>query len=150
MMKAYLKSLKIIHIALCFGVAFFIGVAYFLHYMGSLEALNSGLPAIFDFLVPTFAFLSPLAGVLYFNKKVNEIKLSEDALEKRKLDYRAALIVKWAFIEGPAFFAIVTYLLSPNYLHLIMAGIVLVFLIIQHPTDYRLCNDLDVDPKECV
>ncbi len=147
-MKEYLKSLKIIHIALSVGIAAFIGIAYYFQISIGFGAYDPSLSSIFSILVPLFAFLSPSIGVLYFNKKIKQMKSKNNSLEEKKLNYRMVYIIKLASIEAAAFFAIVTFLLLADYVFLIMAGIVLIFLIIQHPTDYRLSADFDIDPKK--
>jgi len=70
MMKAYLKSLQTIHMALCIGVAFFMGVAYYVHTNELLAIESGGLPELCVYLVPAFAFLLPSIGVIIFNKKL--------------------------------------------------------------------------------
>jgi len=147
-MKEYLKSLKIIHIALSVGVASFIAIVYFLQTIGGLGIYDETLSSVFMILVPLTAFISPSVGVLLFNKSMKEMKVNDYSLEEKKQNHKSAYIVKLALIEGAAFFAIVAFMLITDYVFLIMAGVVLIFLIIQHPTDYRLSEDFDIDPKE--
>ena len=147
MMKEYLKSLRLMHISLCILLAVFLTASYFIVNGKILGIDETLLSPVFDYLNPLFAFVLPSLGILLFNKSVQSMKKGNASLEERKVIYKTALIKKFALIDVPVFFAIFVFLLSQNYTHLILGGIVFIFLIIQYPADYRVSEDLEVDPK---
>lgn len=147
-MKKYLKSLKLMHISLSLLLLVLLVASYFMVYSKLLGIDNSLLSPIFDYLNPLFAFILPSLGILLFNKSVKSMKEGNASLDEKKVIYKAALLKKFSLIDVPVFFAIFVFLLTQNYTHLILGGIVLVFLFIQHPADYRVSEDMGVDPKE--
>jgi hypothetical protein len=49
--------------------------------------------------------------------------------------FQTALIIKYALLEGPALIGIVAFNNNGNLLYLIISGILLLYLIIQRPTN---------------
>jgi len=74
---------------------------------------------------------------------LNALK-DEPGLSKKLADYRSALIVRWALVEGPSFFAIVSYLLTGNYLLLGFAIILIAIFILIMPSSSKLDSDLEL------
>jgi len=50
-----------------------------------------------------------------FNKKIKSIPVT-DAASQRLAAYRAAAITRWATIEGPALFSLISFLITGNML----------------------------------
>jgi len=124
----YFKSIKIVHIALVIGIVFFTLISVFLQISGFGtvgQEINNGLLL----LVPIFALIGIFASNLVFRKKLKGIREKSNLKEKME-DYRSALIIKLALIEGPSFFTVVAYLLTGNYIFLgIVVVLIIVFLI---------------------
>jgi hypothetical protein len=103
----YFKSIKIVHLALVIGVVFFALVSVFLQIngFGTLgELINNGLLLI----IPLLALIGIFGSNFIFKKRLRKI-VDKTNLNEKMEDYRSALILKFALIEGPSFFAIVAY-----------------------------------------
>ena len=134
-MQEKIKTLKIIHLALCAGLI----MAYIiLGQITSLEALK--LPEIDNaslvyLLIPFAAF--SVSNVLFKLqlKKVNP-KVS---IEENLPVYQTACIMRWAILEGAAFMLLI---LKKEF---IVFGILLiVYLLLLHPTGDKIKKDLNI------
>ncbi|MDC8006074.1 MFS transporter [Aureisphaera galaxeae] len=99
-MEEKIKPIKIIHIALCVGAAF----AYY--FFGDLQTLDFlKIPKVDASSVPFL--LMPLAAVLLGNLLYKQQLKNSDptmSLEEKFPVYQSASIVRWALLDGAAFF----------------------------------------------
>lgn len=142
----YFKSLKIVHIALVMGVVFFALISVLLQIKGFGtvgQEINNGLLLV----VPTFALIGIFASNFVFKKKLNGIRDKSNLKEKME-EYRSALIIKLALIEGPSFFTVVAYLLTGNYMFLGLAVVMIIVFLIYTPNQTKFINDLELTKIE--
>lgn len=145
--KDFFSAIQIVHLALMTGVIFPGVLAFYFHYSGfemkGGEEMNLGL----IYIVPVFT----VAGV-FASKKVFQQKLKDCIAKpnlKEKLDnYRSALILKFALIEGSSFFALIAYFFTGKLLYLGFAGLLLVVLISYRPSKEKLIIDLELNQIE--
>ncbi len=141
--KEFFNGLSIVFYALIIGLVFFALVSFYLQQnnFGKTE-MN-----IFKYIVPIFIYGAFRGGSILFKKQVNNAIPKTDLLEKLIL-YRSALIVKYALLEGAAFFAIVAYLLTGEVLHLALAGISILAFLFSIPSIAKTENDLELNQDE--
>jgi hypothetical protein len=72
----------------------------------------------------------------------------KNSLSEKLTDYRSVVIVKLALLEGPAFFAIVSYLLTADPLFLGIAAFMIVLFFINRPGREKLVQDLELSQKD--
>ncbi|MBO9586985.1 MAG: MFS transporter [Flavobacterium sp.] len=131
-MTEKIKTLQIIHLAICAGTI----IAYFIVGDISLETLHVPIidsASVLYLVIPILAFV--LSSIL-FKAQLKQIdpKLK---LEDKLPIYQAASIMRWAVLEGAAFLIL---FLKPEF---ILFGILLiVYLIFLRPTEDRITNDL--------
>ncbi|MFH6994685.1 MFS transporter [Flavobacterium sp. FlaQc-48] len=132
-MTEKIKTLQIIHLAICAGTI----LAYFFIGELSIEKLKN-IPVI-DSSSIVYVFIPVLAFVLstfLFKSQLKQIdpKLKTEA----KLPiYQAASIMRWAVLEGAAFLIL---FLKPDF---VLFGIlIIIYLIFLRPTEERINNDL--------
>ena len=83
-----------------------------------------------------------------FARNVSDIRNSSvNTLEKLNL-YRTALISYMGLCEAPALLAFVFFLLTNNYLLLLIGAIMLLAMAIKFPSRERLIADMSLDGKE--
>ena len=71
-------------------------------------------------------------------------------LGQKLIDYRSATITRFALVEAPSLFAIVTYFLTSDILFLFYTGLSLVLFFYNRPTPEKTAEDLNLDPTERV
>ena len=143
--NAFLKILSIIHLALCSGV-FIFGIIMFSK-MKSTEIILDDSADIFKYIIPSAAIIAFFLSNFLFKSQLNSI--SENAELKEKLiKYQSASIIKYAVLEGVALFSIVIYTSTNNFLYLLIASGLLLYLILQRPTSSKIISDLDLKGNE--
>ncbi|AUC75777.1 MULTISPECIES: MFS transporter [unclassified Olleya] len=132
-MQDQLKVFKIIHLALVVGLI----VAYF--FLGNISALSQlKLPTLDNasmiyIILPVAAFLiSNLMFRLLVSKIDNTLSLKE-----KIVPYQSASIVRYAIIEGTAFFILI---IKPDFI--IFGILLIVYLALLMPTEQRIKRDL--------
>ena len=132
-MKPTIKSLQIIHLALCAGV---IIVYLVLNNIKSISAIFS----IPDISIEDYIFIAiPIIAVILSNFLYKTLlkKIEKNDNEDTKfMQFQNASIVRWALLEGVAF---VILFIKPEF---ILFGIlILMYLILLRPTEERFKND---------
>lgn len=98
-------------------------------------------------LVPIFFLVTYFLGNLVVNKRIKLAK--EDKQLKNKLEiYRSANIIKYAMLEGTAFFAIITYLLTGELLLLGFAVMMMLLFATYYPSKEKLIKELELNREE--
>ena len=146
----YLKSLRLVYFALAMGIVAFSLVALLLNNLnGSLSGDDlkpeEKTPFLIVLVVITGAIF--LAYKAYVPKKLAIIQ-NLPSLEKKLTAWREIIILQGAFIEAPAFFAIVLFMLLGISALLIwpIAGLVLFWL--TQPNSDKLIADTNLSPSE--
>lgn len=143
----YFKEIQTIHIALMIGILFFGAIACIMNYLAGKITDDKTLENI---LIPFVAFfvIAEVAGSqLFFKIKLKDCK--KQVSLKDKLDgYRSALIVKFAMVEGAAFFAIIAFFLTGNLLFLGFIILLFFVFLFYKPTRLKLIEDLKLSLSE--
>jgi hypothetical protein len=93
-------------------------------------------------LVPAIAVSGAFASNFIYNKKIGELT-SLESLKDKVMGYQTACIIRYALLEGPALFGIVSYMQSGNLLFLIIAGALIVYFVSLRPTKEKIEMDLN-------
>ena len=145
--KQYLKALNIVHAALLLGAVLFAAMTLFLNQTNGIAQKDAEMENIFLVMVPLFFLGSFVANYILIPKRLEKDRKEKDL--SSKLDsYRATQIVKFAIMEGPAFFAIVTFLITGSYLLIGFAGMIMVLFATYFPTKEKIVNELELNRKE--
>ena len=142
-----LKTLSIIHLALVGGILAF-GIFKFIN-NGTFVA-NADPKDVFIYVIPVVAAFGYFMSQFMFKKQLLAIDRT-DTLTLKLAKYQAASIVKYAFIEGPAFLAIIAYGFNGNALFLVIAIFLVVYLFMQKPNQKKFMEDVPLtieDKKE--
>jgi len=145
--KSFLKTLGLLHIALCAGIGLFAAFVI-LQSEGFKVASDQSSP--FIYIVPLIAMLGYFGNTFIYKNLIQNLPREED-LRKKLQRYQIANIIKYALIEGPAFLALGIYYIEQNALYLVIAICLLIYLIVQKPSFEKLKNELKLsleDEKE--
>ncbi|MDG1175986.1 MAG: hypothetical protein P8N07_09350 [Flavobacteriales bacterium] len=138
--KQYLRSMQLVHIALLVGMIVFAGVTY---YMNPSTEVNFSESGAFLFVVPIVILLGILIGNFIFKKLINRT-FKQNSLKTKLDNYLSALIIKFAFIEGPSLLALVAYLLSGNLVYLLFAVALMIYFFTLKPSKQSIINTLNL------
>ena len=140
-----LKTLSIIHLALCSGV-FIFGFIMFSK-IKSTEIILDDSNDIFKYIIPSAAIIAIFLSNFLFKNQLNSITENTEIKEKL-VKYQSASIVKYAVLEGTALLSVVIYSSTTNFLYLLIALGMLLYLIVQRPTLSKIISDLDLKGNE--
>ena len=105
------------------------------------------LEVIFIGITTVVAISGIFAGNMIFRKRLEQL-IELKNLNEKLTGYQSALIVKYALIEGPAFFTVVAYLLTANVLFPVIAVFLVVVMVLSAPRKDKLITDLNLSMKE--
>ncbi|MFB9079138.1 MFS transporter [Flavobacterium procerum] len=132
-MTEKIKTLRIIHLAVCAGVL----LIYFMVGNISIEHLKK-IPAI-DSSSVVYVFIPILAVVLgnfLFKSQLKQID-KKKSIESQLPIYQSASIMRWAVLEGAAFLIL---FLKPDFV--LFGFLIIIYIIVLRPTEERIKNDL--------
>ncbi len=145
--KEYFKIISIFHFALALGITVFGLVISFLVADFQHPDNESDFAKILVYLVPGLLIVGIVASKMVFSNRLNILKDEMDF--KLKLEkYREALIIRYALLEGPGIFALVSVFLTNNSEYLIYAAAMLIFILIKKPSIKSAINELELDQTE--
>ena len=145
--KEYFKLISIIHTGLVLGVILFGAiVCLFIVDFQHVDS-QSGLANLFVYLVPGLIMAGIIASNVIFRIKLNNLLNSEELIVKMEV-YRRASIIRYAFIQLPALFALMVIFMTSDINYLVYAGLMIILLIIKRPTLKLAISELRLDQKE--
>jgi hypothetical protein len=140
-------QLQVIYIALLAGMLLFGGISVFLVHIQIAGLTNSTLEKPLQIIALLMAVISVGMAFTLFNKRILQIAPDANAGERISA-YRSAAIMRWAFVEGPALFSIVCFLLTGKYLFLALTGILILVFTATAPVKTKIIQQLQLDDTE--
>lgn len=142
--KAFFKTMALIHAALCMGLLIFTIIAYFLNQ--SFEAVMD-TSDVFIYLVPIVSVSGYFLSQFIFQKQLQAID-SNDTLANKLSKYNTASLIKYVLIEGPAFIALAGYFMNGNAMYLVIAFALILYLYTQRPKVHKIIQELPLSYEE--
>lgn len=135
----FLKTISILHLMLLMGLLVFAGFLLF-EFDGALMPtfdMNDTLLLIY----PVVA-IAVIIGSQALFKNVLASKENDTDLKVKLANYQTASIIKYAIIEGPAFFGFVMTTATGNTTYAAIAGVLIVYFLLQKPSLNKIESDL--------
>lgn len=126
-----LKGLRILTTALSVGVVIFTLVSVGINQFNG-PFLQEEIKKVSSFLLPLMTGLALLALLMaryLYQQRIRAIREGNDDLKGKMDNYRAAVTLYLAICEGMALFSVVLFLLSGDYLLLIITGAMLLLML---------------------
>lgn len=143
----YFKSLKIVFYSLVIGQVLFGLISFFLVNTNNFKSDGADLKSVFIYIIPFFVLVGFLLSNLIFKNKLKAIDRKSGLMIKLN-DYRSALVVRYAVLEGPSLFAIITYLLTGDTIFLLFAIFIILYFLTIGPNSNKAIRDLELDSKD--
>jgi len=137
--KKFVKILVFIHLSLFMGQVLFAAVCLFISVRPVLDL--KPVNDVFFFIAPFLILSGILAGSFLFKTLKAKVAEKQTLIEKLRA-YQTAMIVRFAFGEGPSLFGLVCFLLTHNLYYLFCVGVNLIYFIIIRPTKFNIHDDL--------
>lgn len=143
----YFRSLTIVFYALIIGQVFFGLISLFLVTTNNFKLDGADLRSVFIYIIPVFALGGFISSNLVFKNRLKAID-KESNLEIKLADYRAALVVRYALLEGPSIFAIVVHLVTGDTIFILLAAFIVLYFLTIRPNKEKAVSDLNLDTNE--
>jgi len=139
--KSFLKTLTILHFSFFGAMLFFAGVAYFINQNHTVD-INK-VEIINLMILVVIGLVGVFGGQLAQKKNLEKAK-NQSSLRHKLGIYQTSALIKYAFLEGPALFAIVLYLQSSEFIYLLFAVILMIYFITLRPTKEKIIKSLQL------
>lgn len=143
--KEYFRALQIIYAALIAGQVLFGLIAVLVLKNSGAFIAEVDILKIFSILVPVVVVAGIAGSHFVFRSRLLKLKALKEIKEIMP-QYRAALVVRYAFLEGPSFLSILSYLMTGNSFFLIVAALIIVLFLMLKPSRERAVNELALNP----
>ena len=141
-MQSQVRLLRILHLAIVMSQIIFAVMV-----VGLSEKFEMKFNIEEDILViiiPVTILIFIVVANLIF-KKLLEMARAEQDVSTKLAKYRAASIVRFAFMEAPTLLSCVLFFMSDNLLYILCAGLMIIIQLFFHPTKERVASDLVMD-----
>jgi hypothetical protein len=146
--RQYFSILSTLHRAFLIGQVLFAVAAVAVRTTGQMEVdAGKELGEILPIVALGLAIAGVAASHFLFSKRLETLR-QRDGLAQKLQDYRSALILRWALLEGPVMLAIIAYMLTGNFLLLILIAAVVILFIFFRPSRSRALQDLQLPHDE--
>lgn len=120
------------------GLILFCAIAFFLHNSGAFEPVAKDLDHPLQVIVIILAAAGFFIGNNYFKRKVLQQAQEPQIPQDKMAIYRHASIIQWALLEGPAIFAVISFVLTGNFAFLALAATVLILFTLAFPARQKI------------
>lgn len=145
-----LKGLRILTAALSIGVVIFTLVSVGINQFNG-PFLQEEIKKVSSFLLPLMTGLALLALLMaryLYQQRIRDIREGNDNLKGKMDKYRAAVTLYLAICEGMALFSVVLFLLSGDFLLLVITGAMLLLMLGRLFAIRGVANELNLSWQE--
>ncbi len=142
----YIKSLKIVHNALLIGQFLFLAVSIFIVAKNS-PVVSSSLDKTLQVAALVISFAAVFASANIFKNRLAAISSITEVTDKGN-QYRAANIIKWSLIEGPAIFVIICFFITGNYSFAALALALIIYFFLSGPSKIKMMLQTQLSEQE--
>lgn len=136
-LKELYNSIKILPLALIAGLCMISGIMI---YMKQGQDASDNFGGLFVIIIALIAATGFILGSFLFRKRIAD-SMGKTMIEKLVI-YRQATIIRFALLEGPGILSIVLFFLSGNYLYMVITGAMVLFMLLNKPTDDMIAQHL--------
>ena len=135
--KELYNSIKILPLALIAGLCLISGIMIFVK---QGDDMTDNFGELFVVIIALVAAAGFVLGSFLFRKRIAN-SMGKTMIEKLVI-YRQATIIRFALLEGPGLLSIILFFLTGNYLYMVITGAMVLFMILNRPTDEMIAVHL--------
>lgn len=136
--------IKLIFFGLLSGQVLFLGVAIYLNQSFSIIFNEDN---VMIYILPCMAIASIFIGNFIFNQSITNTK-SKNTFQEKINGYLSASIIKFALVEGVSLLSIVNYLISGNFIFIIIAIFLIFYFFTLQPSKEKVITTLKLSAEE--
>jgi hypothetical protein len=140
--SGHYKSIQIIYIAVFLGQVVSFVIALILVENGIINPVQSA-DGLFKIMIPAVGIGAMFAANRNYNKNITGVN-KNDVLIIKLTKYRSSKIIQWAIIEASSFLSLLGFILTSDYLYVIVFLFMLGFIILIRPSKEQIRKDLNI------
>ena len=144
----FLKSLRILHLALLAGQCMFLAMVVFVATRNTTSPVSLQTDKILQVIALLVSFAAVFGSMTLFKKKLLKINDTAENITEKTTQYRAANILQWAMLEGASLFSVICFFLTGNYSFAALAIALIVFFAILIPSKIKMMLQLRLSEEE--
>jgi hypothetical protein len=141
---AFFKTLPLMFLALLAGMVIMGGIMYAMKPVTTYE-LDFKNPFLVIMLIAMIAGI--FGSNLLYNFNKNKIDL-KDSTESKVARIQQAVIIRFAFVEGPAILGIVLYLKEANLIFLMLSAMMVLYFLTLKPSKEKIIDDMNLTSEQ--
>ncbi|MEO6540470.1 MAG: hypothetical protein ABIN74_05750 [Ferruginibacter sp.] len=143
-----LKVLHILHKALLMGQILFAAFCVYVIYTKTVLPSAADLEKILQVVALILTAGGVYAGTSIFKKKLILIREMQTDARQKFAQYKAASIIQWALLEGPAIFCSICFFLTGNYAFLALSIVIMLLFAVTGPSKNKILTQLQINESE--
>jgi uncharacterized integral membrane protein len=146
--KIYFKTVNMLFVALVAGQVVFALVLFFLNQtQKKIEFITPEIHQTLVWIAPALAVAGIVLGWLVFNTKLKPLQHKNSLFEKLK-GYQSAMILRFAFMEGPSLVALVFFYITGDYIFLGVSAFIILAFLFNRPSKSLIIRHLQLHDDE--
>lgn len=146
--KIYFKTVNLLFLALVAGQVVFALILFFLNKtQGKIAFITPEIHQTLVWIAPALAVTGIALGWLVFNTKLKSLQQKSNLAEKLK-GYQSAMIIRFAFMEGPSLVALVFFYITGDYIFLAVSAFIILAFLFNRPSKSLISRHLQLHDDE--
>jgi hypothetical protein len=145
--KPEIKSLIVVHTAMLLGQLLFAVIVYVISNFITSKDNRTVFQALQIFAI-VLSFGCGIAAFKISKQRIQQLQLTTLSFSEKFTQYRSACILKYALLEIPAMFCLVSYFIIHNISFLLLFGVLLFVFAGQKPTVFLMTIEMNVSKEE--
>ncbi|MDR6406271.1 MULTISPECIES: hypothetical protein [Chryseobacterium] len=141
---AFFKTLPLMFLALLAGMVMMGTIMYVMNPVTAYE-LDFKNPFLIIMLIAMIAGI--FGSNLLYNYNKNKIDL-KDSTESKVARIQQAVIIRFAFVEGPALLGIILYLKESNLIFLMLSAMMVLYFLTLKPSKEKIIDDMNLTSEQ--
>ena len=130
------------------GQCLLLGIVVFLQLQKIMRPPSAGLDKPLQIAALLVSFAAVFGGATLFKKKIISINAAGGSSTEKLHDYRKALTMHWAMVEGAALFAVICFFTAGNYSFVALTAALIIYFALQAPNKLKIMLQLQLSEQE--
>lgn len=144
----YLKTMKVLHLALLGGQCLALGIALFLVIAHKIPPVAASLDKTLQVVALILAFAAVITATSMYKSRLVTINSGGYTTADKLLQYRTANVMRWMLTELAALFSIACFLVTSNYSFMALALGLIIFYALLAPGALKIVLQLQLSQEE--
>jgi uncharacterized protein with PQ loop repeat len=142
------KATVILFVSMIIGIVLFLIISLLINQLQGAFINDKSVENGLEIAAVLIAVVALFAGNRLYNQRIEKLRGTTGGIDKRLIEYRAALVLFSAITEFAALFSIVSFLLTGNYLFVAIVIVMLSFMLWRRPSKSNMMDAMGLTANE--